>query len=45
MNCKLVILALRASVVGERSVRSEGHGVNRAGVARSENAGMSSVWM
>ena len=31
-------------MVGERSVCSEGHGITRAGAARSENAGMSSVW-
>jgi hypothetical protein len=39
----LVILALRARWVGERSCCSEAHGVNRGGAARSENAGMSSV--
>ncbi len=42
---KLEILALRASLVGERSNRSEGYAVRRTGVVRSENAGMSSVWM
>ncbi len=38
----LVILAQRASVVGERFIRSEAVGVSHGGANRSENAGMSS---